>query len=298
MAFINLQLLFQNGLDTTLAHEALDRVFGQGTLPIRVEWEQKLASLPSTVNVASCDWQMGEELRDFYENNYPDVNQRVIVVFVLNSIMGTRTFFGCSRHPTGMPGTVLAQRALADDLQYTLAHEVGHLLGLGHVGNTSQLMFEDTSALTADPPLLTEDEQSQMRQSGLVIPEADDNDVRWFLEGGAPDFRFLTYRLGVAALPVLERMVRGGATEETTDIIHRCRAAHAAALYGPDGLEILRLATLRHQPLALRCEATRAIASMVSQEPTGRPLLETLTTDTDRRVKSVATRQLKRINSR
>ena len=295
MAFINLHLLFQNGLDTTLAHEALDRAFGQGTLPIRVEWEQKLASLPSTVNVASCDWQIGEELRDFYENNYPDVNQRVIVVFVLNSIIGTRTFFGCSRHPTGMPGTVLAQRALADDLQYTLAHEIGHLLSLGHAGNTSQLMFEDTSALTADPPLLTEDEQSRMRQSRLVIPEADDNDVRWFLVGGAPDFRFLTQRLGVAALPVLERMVRGGETEDT-DILHRCRAAHAAALYGSDGLEILRLATLPHQPSVLRRDATRAIALTTSQEPAGRPLLEALTTDADRRVKSVATRQLKRIN--
>ncbi|HEX5718432.1 MAG TPA: peptidoglycan-binding protein [Thermoanaerobaculia bacterium] len=67
-----------------------------------------------------------------------------IVYFVRSNSMGLR---GCSAYPAGQPGATLADTAT----QYTLGHEIGHVLHLPHNGGTNNLMNSSTSGLPANP---------------------------------------------------------------------------------------------------------------------------------------------------
>jgi hypothetical protein len=74
---------------------------------------------------------------------------------------------GCSAHPPDRPGVVVAQDA---DV-WTLAHEVGHILGLSHVNDDDRLMTGNgTQNITNDPPDLIPAEAQIMQGSPLVAP--------------------------------------------------------------------------------------------------------------------------------
>jgi hypothetical protein len=66
------------------------------------------------------------------QNNVPD-GQRAgdIVVYFVRSVTKTSggILNGCASHPVGQPGAAISQVAS----QWTLAHEVGHVLGLDHI---------------------------------------------------------------------------------------------------------------------------------------------------------------------
>ena len=75
-------------------------------------------------------------------------------------------FNGCAAHPAGQPGAVVVQGAT----QWTLAHEVGHVLGLPHVDNNDRLMTGNgTANITNPPPDLTTSEVSTMAASPFTI---------------------------------------------------------------------------------------------------------------------------------
>jgi hypothetical protein len=62
---------------------------------------------------------------------------------------------GCAHHPSGRPGAVVTAHAST----WTLGHEVGHVLGLGHVDDNNRLMTEHgTDKITNPPPDLTTSE--------------------------------------------------------------------------------------------------------------------------------------------
>jgi hypothetical protein len=87
----------------------------------------------------------------------------VVVYFVRSTVP---TYNGCAAFPAGAPGAAVAQIATV----WTLAHEVGHVLGLNHVNDSNRLLTGGgTSNLTNLPPDLVASEVLTMRNSLLTF---------------------------------------------------------------------------------------------------------------------------------
>jgi hypothetical protein len=90
----------------------------------------------------------------------PPVPRGDIVVFLVHST--DKALDGCAQHPAGQPGAIIT--ALCG--KWTLAHELGHLLGLVHVSTKSHVMFNGgTIGIAANPPVLDQSEISTIRQN-------------------------------------------------------------------------------------------------------------------------------------
>jgi hypothetical protein len=102
----------------------------------------------------------------------------IVVYFVRNTIPGLN---GCASFPAGSPGAIVAQMASP----WTLAHEVGHVLGLPHISgenmgcpaatptccstaNFARLMTGCGTANIAGVPTLSADEIDDMQGSSLT----------------------------------------------------------------------------------------------------------------------------------
>ncbi len=74
---------------------------------------------------------------------------------------------GCSMHPFGRPGTIITSIAT----EWTLAHEIGHVLGLKHViDDLNSLMTKDgTANITNPPPDMSPAEVQQLKTSPMVV---------------------------------------------------------------------------------------------------------------------------------
>lgn len=104
------------------------------------------------------------EQYQLYENrNFVGANE-VVVYFVRSTVP---PFNGCAAFPAGRPGAVVAQGAT----QWTLGHEVGHVLGLVRVDDNNRLMTGNgTAKITKPPPDLVASEVSTMLGSNLTVP--------------------------------------------------------------------------------------------------------------------------------
>ena len=103
-----------------------------------------------------------EQNQLFANRNNAGAND-VVVYFVRSTVP---PFNGCAAHPAGQPGAVVAQGAT----QWTLGHEVGHVLGLFHVNNNDRLMTGNgTANITNPPPDLIATEISTMIGSPFTI---------------------------------------------------------------------------------------------------------------------------------
>lgn len=98
----------------------------------------------------------------FSFRNFAGIND-VVVYFVRSTVPPSN---GCAAHPAGKPGAVVTQNAT----QWTLAHEVGHVLGLKHVNDNNRLMTENgTSNITNPPPNLSSSESATMVASPFTV---------------------------------------------------------------------------------------------------------------------------------
>jgi hypothetical protein len=87
----------------------------------------------------------------------------VVVYFVRSTVP---PFNGCAAHPAGQPGAVIAQGAT----QWTLGHEIGHVLGLNHVTDNDRLMTGNgTANITNPPPDIVATEVTTMLDSPFTI---------------------------------------------------------------------------------------------------------------------------------
>ncbi|MFE9933587.1 zinc-dependent metalloprotease family protein, partial [Streptomyces sp. NPDC005533] len=87
----------------------------------------------------------------------------IVVYFVRSTVP---PYNGCAAHPPGIPAVVIAQGAT----QWTLAHEVGHVLGLRHVDDNDRLMTGNgTRNITNPPPELVAEEAVTVVRSAFSL---------------------------------------------------------------------------------------------------------------------------------
>jgi hypothetical protein len=130
----------------------------------RVSDETLNLPLLNDVDVGTCT--MGNttaEQNQLFANRNNAWGSDVVVYFVRSTVPA---FNGCAAHPAGQPGAVVASVATV----WTMAHEVGHVLGLSHVSDNNRLMTGNgTSNITNPPPDLISTEVITMRASPITF---------------------------------------------------------------------------------------------------------------------------------
>jgi hypothetical protein len=125
-------------------------------------------NLPATfldVDVGGCTLGTTTAEQDQLFANRNNAGPNDVVVYFVRSTVPP--FNGCATHPAGRPGAVVASIASP----WTLAHEVGHVLGLRHVSDNNRLMTGGgTANITNPPPDLVPSEASTMQTSPLTFP--------------------------------------------------------------------------------------------------------------------------------
>jgi len=150
-------------LDTML--DRMQEVYS--TAGIRVDFiSNEVLALPllNDLDVGACT--MGgvtaEQTTLFANRNTVGAND-MVVYFVRSTVP---PFNGCAAHPAGRPGAAVVQGAT----QWTLAHELGHVLGLNHVNDNNRLMTGNgTGNITNPPPDIINAEAVTMDTNVLTI---------------------------------------------------------------------------------------------------------------------------------
>jgi hypothetical protein len=129
----------------------------------RVSTENLNLPALNDVDVGACNiGSVTAEQTQLFANRNNAWGSDVVVYFVRSTVP---PFNGCATFPAGQPGAVVAQVATI----WTLAHEVGHVLGLPHVNDNNRLMTGNgTGNITNLPPDLISTEVNTMRASALT----------------------------------------------------------------------------------------------------------------------------------
>ncbi len=125
-------------------------------------------NLPATlwdISVGGCFAGSTTSEQNQLFSNRNNVGPNDVVAYFVRTIV--EGYNGCAAHPEGKPGAVIASYAT----QWTLAHEIGHVLGLNHVNDNNRLMTGNgTGKITNPPPDLVPSEASTMQTSRLTFP--------------------------------------------------------------------------------------------------------------------------------
>jgi hypothetical protein len=141
--------------------DAMVQVYGAAGIDVQLASTERLA-LPELEDIEVGECTMGsvtEEQAQLFANRANAGGNDVCVYMVRSTVPA---YNGCAAHPAGRPAAVVVQSAS----RWTLAHEVGHVLGLRHVNDRDRLMTGNgTSNITNPPPDLVPSEVSTMLAS-------------------------------------------------------------------------------------------------------------------------------------
>jgi hypothetical protein len=103
--------------------------------------------------------------------NRNNVGRDDLVVYVVQTLVGTLNFLGCAAHPDDQPGAAI----MPTNAAWLAAHEVGHVLGLQHVPNmpltnSDFLMWQNVLTWSNPPPNISSGEASTMIASRFSRP--------------------------------------------------------------------------------------------------------------------------------
>lgn len=132
----------------------------------------EVLSLPSLMDldVGSCSrGNLTAEQLALFSNRHNVSATDIAVYFVRTAIHRIDgPLAGCAACPPGQPSVVISTIAT----QWTLGHEVGHVLGLNHVNDNTRLMTGNGTLNIPPPPpppSLTTAELSTISASGFVV---------------------------------------------------------------------------------------------------------------------------------
>lgn len=120
------------------------------------------------LDVGGCNGTPTSEQTQLFQNRNNVAGNDVVIYFVRSTVPPTN---GCASHPSGRPGAVVVQTAS----RWTLAHEVGHVLGLNHADSASAPLLDrlmtgqGTFNITNPPPNMAGSEVSTMKASALTV---------------------------------------------------------------------------------------------------------------------------------
>lgn len=135
----------------------------QGIRVIRASDENLNLPALQVVDVGGCSGTPTTEQNTLFGNRNNVQGNDVVVYFVRAT---DPPLNGCATHPSGRPGAVVVSTAS----RWTMAHEVGHVLGLRHVDDNNRLMTQNgTDNITNPPPDLIASEVTTMKNSSLTV---------------------------------------------------------------------------------------------------------------------------------
>jgi Metallo-peptidase family M12B Reprolysin-like len=163
---LHLKIVQQPNVAITTMVDNMRQVYGSVGVGVTLASTETL-NLPATfldIEVGGCSGSTTSEQDQLFSNRNNAGANDVVVYFVRSTVP---PFNGCASHPSGRPGAVVASIAS----QWTMAHEVGHVLGLSHVNDNNRLMTGNgTSGITNPPPDLVPTEVSTMQSSAITQP--------------------------------------------------------------------------------------------------------------------------------
>jgi hypothetical protein len=176
MAIIRLRfkILFDpvdgGGIPIGLMLENVKRIFSkpQIGLDVKLEGTPQNLFLPDLEHLEvmpGCPLDKLSEKQAALYKYRDDVQAGEIVIYFVKTI--SSGLKACAAHSAGQPSAVLSAKAT----EWTLAHEIGHILGLKHADSALRLMFNNTGKFSEDLPLLTEEEiiQAKVRLREIAL---------------------------------------------------------------------------------------------------------------------------------
>lgn len=115
---LDIDVLFRNAYE----------VFSQAGISVEVMGVEDLSHLTGVFavpRVGSCEPPPSRDQLALFDYRNGAASAEVVFYFVRQT---RPDFFGCAVHPADQPGAIIANTAS----QWTLAHELGHVLGLSH----------------------------------------------------------------------------------------------------------------------------------------------------------------------
>jgi hypothetical protein len=134
----------------------------------RLTTENLNLPLLNVVDIGECAGQTTADQGELFTHRSNVGTNELVVYFVQSTVPPAN---GCAVHPDGKPGAVVTKVAS----QWTMAHEIGHVLGLPHCDTHDQCLLDrlmtscGTDNITNPPPDLVATEVGTMQDSKLTV---------------------------------------------------------------------------------------------------------------------------------